>query len=247
MPQAVRAERTAAPATASDPSQLCDAAAAQASRETGVPLAVLQAISLNETGRRRDGAFRPWPWTVNMEGKGTWFDSAAEALAYAERNRARGARSFDVGCFQLNYRWHGQNFASLEAMFDPLANARYAARFLAELYAEKGDWSLAAGAYHSRTPGFAERYAARFDRILARIDGAPAPQDPGAVLAAAGTPAPALAAADPAGPRVNNFPLLRASAAAAGLGSLVPLGGSGRRLFDPSGAAALAAEAGDAG
>jgi len=246
------AERSAAPA---DAAALCDAAAAQASRESGVPLSVLRAISLTETGRRRDGRFRPWPWTVNMEGTGKWFDSEEEARAYVARHHARGARSFDVGCFQLNFRWHGHGFRSIEEMFQPLANARYAARFLSDLKAETGSWSRAAGAYHSRTPRHAERYRARFDRILAQIEGGPPPPEPPPeLLRAAAEPPGADAAGSPPpeteAPRVNTFPLLQASAGSDGasaLGSLVPLGrGGDRRFIDHRGEAATG-EGGDAG
>ncbi|MDH3263634.1 MAG: transglycosylase SLT domain-containing protein, partial [Paracoccaceae bacterium] len=184
----------------------------QAARESGVPLSVLRAISLTETGRQRDGAFKPWPWTVNMEGAGIWFDSEDEARAYVFRHHQRGARSYDVGCFQLNYRWHGQHFASIEEMFDPLANARYAARFLSDLHAETGDWSRAAGAYHSRTREYADRYRTRFDRIRARLDGAPPPEE--LPVLASGAPVPMAAPeAEPAPSRVNGFPLLQALAA----------------------------------
>ena len=50
-------------------------------------------------------------------------------------------------------------------MFEPRPNALYAAKFLLELYREKGNWSGAAGAYHSRTPKYAEKYEARFNRF----------------------------------------------------------------------------------
>ena len=30
-----------------------------------------------------------------------------------------GQPSFDVGCFQLNYKWHGEHFASIDQMFEP--------------------------------------------------------------------------------------------------------------------------------
>ncbi|MCX7646884.1 MAG: transglycosylase SLT domain-containing protein [Rhodobacteraceae bacterium] len=250
LPAPARAERSA---LGTDPSALCDAAAAQAARETGVPLAVLRAISLTETGRRRDGRFRPWPWTVNMEGTGKWFDSEEEARAYVARHHARGARSFDVGCFQLNFRWHGHGFRSIEEMFQPLANARYAARFLADLRTETGSWSRAAGAYHSRTPRHAERYRARFDRILAQLEGAPPPEPAPELLLAAGETAgevPAEAApAEPAAPRVNTFPLLQAAAGGgAALGSLVPLvAGGDRRFIDPHGRDPGTGGDGDAG
>ena len=163
---------------------LCDAAALQVSHESGVPVSVLKAISLNETGRKRNGSFRPWPWTVNMEGAGHWFETRDQALAYVFKEYKRGARSFDIGCFQINYKWHGEQFASIDEMFDPLANGRYAARFLGELYSEMGDWTKAAGAFHSRTKKYADTYAARFSAIRKRYlhedDVRPSPSRSGA-------------------------------------------------------------------
>ncbi len=189
---------------------ICDSAAQLVARESGVPLDVLLAISLTETGRRKDGAFLPWPWTVNMEGVGKWFDDVRAAQAYVDRHFARGARSFDVGCFQINYRWHGHAFSSIEEMFDPIANARYAASFLTELHQELGDWSKAAGAYHSRTPKYARKYTARFDRIRANLpDAAPI------TLAVGENPSPRTGA-------VNGYPLLRLGTVL-GSASLVPL------------------------
>lgn len=150
---------------------ICYGAIDRASRQMNVPADVMLAISLTETGRKMQGEFRPWPWTVNMEGKGFWFDTREEALAYVKKRHAQGARSFDVGCFQINYKWHGQHFRSIEDMFDPQINATYAAKFLGDLFRETGGWTRAAGAYHSRTPEYANRYAARFDRYRARIAG----------------------------------------------------------------------------
>lgn len=194
------------------PAHLCDRAAQTVSRSSGVPLAILRAITRTETGRTRDGALQPWPWTVNMEGAGKWFDTQAAARSYVERHYNRGARSFDVGCFQINYRWHGEAFASIDEMFDPVTNATYAAQFLTRLYRETGDWTAAAGAYHSRTPKFAERYIKRFEHIRQTLETAPIA--PVSMTARAQTPAP----------RVNQFPLLQNGAAVRNHGSLVPLG-----------------------
>lgn len=158
-------------AVALDPNKtrLCYDAIAQASRQMNVPTNVMLAISLTETGKKIAGRVSPWPWTVNMEGKGVWFKNRHEALAYVKQHYKRGARSFDVGCFQINYKWHHQHFRSIEDMFDPDINAAYAARFLVELFQETGSWSLAAGHYHSRTPEYANRYRERFNRYLARL------------------------------------------------------------------------------
>jgi len=155
-------------ASTQETAAICEAVAEQVARESGVPVSVLKAISLNETGHKRNGAFRSWPWTVNMEGAGHWFDSRDQALAYVFQEYKRGARSFDVGCFQINYKWHGENFSSIEEMFDPLANGRYAARFLSDLHTELGDWRKAAGAFHSRTKKYADKYSARFSSTRKR-------------------------------------------------------------------------------
>lgn len=225
-------------ARAQDPSAICESAAQTASQQSGVPYSVLMAISLNETGRKRGGEMRPWPWTVNMEGAGHWFDTLEEARAYAHQEYARGARSFDLGCFQINYKWHHEAFSSLDEMFHPVANALYAAKFLSELYAETGDWSKAAGAYHSRTPQFADKYAARFDRFRANMAGTDMasfsgdfaastggygsggyggeiPEIPDIVAMMNGDVAP-----QPERVRVNNYQLLQAGTGT--MGSLVP-------------------------
>ena len=158
-------------ATTSGPeiSLLCDRAANIAAQGKGVPLDVLRAISRTETGRSGKSGLQPWPWTVNMEGTGRWFATEDEARAYVFKHFKRGARSFDVGCFQINYKWHGAAFRSIDDMFDPTLNAQYAAAFLNELYQEFGNWSDAAGAFHSRTPEYASSYAARFETIRNRL------------------------------------------------------------------------------
>jgi hypothetical protein len=206
-----------------DDADLCIAAAEDAQRLSGVPFDVLLAIALTETGR----GGRPWPWTVNLEGQGHWFATRAEATAFAESALAQGRTSFDIGCFQVNWRWHGENFVSVAQAFDPLANASYAASFLKTLQAETGGWSEAAGAYHSRTPEHAGRYRVAFDGHRAavqsgRVGGSGGGSGGGFGL---GEGAVALASAEAPVPRVNAFPLLRGGGGGPRLGSLVPLGG----------------------
>lgn len=148
---------------------LCDQAAQIAARDANVPLDVLRAVSRTETGRSGKNGVAPWPWTVNMEGKGRWFETRDAARAWAFGHFKTGARSFDVGCFQINYKWHHHAFGSLDDMFDPVLNAQYAALFLEQLYGELGSWDAAVGAYHSRTAVYAKRYLARYRRIHADL------------------------------------------------------------------------------
>ena len=197
---------------------LCESAARRAAADTGVPLAVLLSVALSESGRKTGGRFAPWPWVLNVEGQGAFFDTRAEALAAAQAAIAAGRDSTDLGCFQINFRWHGTAFASLADMIDPDRNAAYAARFLRELYAESGDWIVAAGHYHSRTPVPADRYRGVVRRHLAALGAGPLP-----------APGP-MAAASPVGARAegpvreNRFQLLQGGGAPVSMGSLVPDG-----------------------
>jgi hypothetical protein len=149
---------------------MCERAIVNGARRGGVPAEVLYAISLTETGRMTGGRLRPWPWAINREGKGHWFKNREEAVAFGKQSLADGRKSFDVGCVQINYRWHGHAFPSLDDMFDPEWTSTYAAQFLRTLYEERGSWSEAAGAYHSLSPEFATVYRKRFDRLLADLD-----------------------------------------------------------------------------
>lgn len=210
------------PVLAARSSQLCDQAAARAARATGVPAHVMQALTRTETGREDGGVLKPWPWAVNQAGQGYWFDTADEAVQFVEAQLEFGYSNIDIGCFQLNHRWHADSFPSVTEMFDPEANARYAAAYLMSKYQETGDWITAAAAYHSGTPEYAERYATRFADILGSMEGAP-PPDQG--LWADDNSQPAA--------RENRFPLLVAGAGRASSGSLMPLVSGGASLFGP--------------
>jgi len=211
---------TGAQASTQQVAGLCDLAARRAARDQGVPLDVLRTITRTETGRGGKQGLQPWPWTVNMEGAGKWFQTEDEARAYVFSHFKRGARSFDVGCFQINFKWHGAAFDSIDQMFDPVANAQYAAQFLKKLYDELGDWSKAAGAYHSRTPTYANRYITRFDRI--RADLSP-------TTAVAGLPGRDRRRRTSAGPlplASLHSPAPLVAQGTVSMGSLVPMAGS---------------------
>lgn len=202
-----------------DPAALCDAAALSASRATDVPQDILLAIARAESGRRQDGVLRPWPWTINDGGQGYWYPTEAEALAAAKARLAAGDDNFDLGCFQINTRWHGQAFASLEDMLDPATNAHYAAAFLTELERETGNWDRAIAAYHSRTAELAGPY---LDRVTS-LRGLQAPSHTSALMAANVSPE-----------RPNLFPLLQ-SGKSGSVGSLVPMQAGLGPLFDDRG------------
>lgn len=135
-------------------------------RSRQIPVHLLAAISTTETGRYHEGLgmLVPWPWTINVEGKGYYFNSKAEAIAATQKFLGQGKRSIDVGCMQVNLKHHAKAFRNLNEAFDPATNVGYAARFLSTNYAEMGNWIQAAAAYHSRTKSRGNSYLGRVEK-----------------------------------------------------------------------------------
>jgi len=125
-----------------------------------VPRNLLGAIGLTESGYTdpETKKFAPWPWTVYSEGEGRYHASKADAIADVQALKRRGVKNIDVGCMQINLKYHPQAFHSLEEAFDPNANVGYAAQFLAKLKAEHKSWGRSIARYHSSTPEFGNRY-----------------------------------------------------------------------------------------
>jgi hypothetical protein len=159
---------------------------------------------VTETGRTREGRLRPWPWAANTAGQSHWFDTEAALAQFIDAHLETGATNIDIGCFQINYRWHIDEVGMVAGLIDPLTSARYAASLLQSAFARTHDWVLAAGAYHSSLPQFAARYQARFSSNYSGLDDS---MDVGYPQSA-----------------VNAYPLLMPQSEAPRLGSLVSQG-----------------------
>lgn len=173
---------------------ICESAARHMEQVEGVPAHLLTAISLAETGRWDDekGANFAWPWTVTAEGKGRYYPSKAVAIQAVRQLKARGVSNIDVGCMQINLRYHPDAFGNLDQAFDPTINIAYATDFLHRQYGATGSWTEAAAAYHSQTPKYNRAYKMKIIKLWNEARrGADAP-------AAAPDPTPASAAALPA-------------------------------------------------
>ncbi len=135
------------------PGLQCRQAIRAAEQAAAIPSQLMAAIGRIESGRRdANGVVHPWPWSINAEGVDHVFETKGEAVAAVRTMQARGMKSIDVGCMQVNLMYHPKAFASLEQAFDPAANATYAARYLNELFTQTGSWPKATAAYHSATP-----------------------------------------------------------------------------------------------
>jgi hypothetical protein len=142
----------------------------RAAARYGIPVDLMLAISLVESGSTdpATGTRLPWPWTANLDGQDYRFDTLAQAAAWLRQQQAHNVRSIDTGCMQVNLMHHPDAFATAEEAFDPVHNADYAARFLRSLYdgpAER-NWMRAAGYYHSQTPDRAGGYQGLVEAAL---------------------------------------------------------------------------------
>lgn len=124
---------------------ICEREMASAATAENVPLGVLYAVAMTETGRKG----RLHPFALNIEGRTVFATSRTQALAEFARARRAGKSLIDLGCMQINHHYHGAEFASAADMLDPRANVRYAARFLKELRQREGSWAMAVARYHA--------------------------------------------------------------------------------------------------
>ncbi len=142
---AICISETAAARTAAVPAKLCEKEMVRASRKYSVPLGMLYAVGLTETGQK--GSLQPF--ALNVEGKAVYGIDKRGALEQFARARAAGAKLIDMGCMQINHYFHAEHFGSLDEMLDPAANVDYAARFLKQLREREGSWTMAVARYHA--------------------------------------------------------------------------------------------------
>lgn len=141
----------------------------------GVPPASLYAVALTESSRRLPRGVRPWPWTLNVAGKGYRYPTRLEAWSALQQFMTRyPLKHIDAGVAQVNLGWNGRRFRSTWEAFDPYTNLNVAADILRECHESTGDWLSAAGCYHHPAGGQpAARYRAIVRRNLAGLSVSP--------------------------------------------------------------------------
>ncbi|MFT4347518.1 transglycosylase SLT domain-containing protein [Bartonella ancashensis] len=123
----------------------CEAEMINASKRYGVPLGILYAVGLTETGHKESLQ----PYALNIDGRAVFAKTRAEGVILFKNARRRGIRLIDIGCMQINHYYHGLHFSSVEEMFQPRENVDYAARFLQILHKREGSWTMAVARYHA--------------------------------------------------------------------------------------------------
>jgi len=133
----------------------------------GVPAESLYSLALAESSRKLPNGTRPWPWTINVAGKGYRYESRQAAWqALQQFMKSHPLKRIDVGIAQVNLGWNGHRFSSTWDAFDPYTNLNAAARILRECWERSpGSWLKAAGCYHHPAGG---KPAARYRQIVSQ-------------------------------------------------------------------------------
>ena len=132
--------------------------------EHGIPYTVLYAVALTESGKQvtAGDVYRPWPWTLNIAGRGYFFNSRLAAWQALTVSLQGGQRSVDIGLMQVNWRYHQERLGTPWQALDPYFNLRVGAGILQECYTTRQDWWASVGCYHAPThPLRADRYRRR--------------------------------------------------------------------------------------
>ena len=140
----------------------------------GIPASVLYAVALTESGKQVDqpDGYRPWPWTLNVAGRGYYFTSRLDAWRALTGWLEAGKRSIDIGLMQVNWRYHQDRLGTPWQALEPYHNLRVGAEILHDCYKKRaGDWWASVGCYHApsnaeRADRYRRRVVSRWQRIV---------------------------------------------------------------------------------
>lgn len=146
----------------------CPALIAQTEAARNIPRGLLMAVALTESGN----GGRPSPYAMNIAGRSHFASTGQEMAGIIASNWQRGVTSIDVGCMQVNLKFHGMKFARLTDLLDSRANVAYGASYLISLAVESGSWKDAVMSYHNkRNPSRRAWYGCKVWNNYLRING----------------------------------------------------------------------------
>jgi len=137
-----------------------------------VPAKILYSIALTESQKELStGVIRPWPWTLNMSGRGQYFNTADDMKAAVYKALNSGIRNIDIGVMQVNviYHLHRTSY-SINDLMRPESNLNVGAEILVDEYMRcDGDWWCAVGSYHSPHDDRAANYIEKVRKWYALV------------------------------------------------------------------------------
>ncbi|MBN9543505.1 MAG: transglycosylase SLT domain-containing protein [Alphaproteobacteria bacterium] len=134
----------------------CKAHFSNAAEKYGIPQGILQTVSHIESLKH--------PWTVNVKGKGYYFRTKEHAIEYVKNLIEKGVTNIDIGCMQINYKYHKSAFKDVNDMFNPQNNIEYAAKFIRTNYGVYQNWRKAVAVFHSKNVEHSAKYIYKFSK-----------------------------------------------------------------------------------
>ena len=151
--------------------ELCQIAISEVEQTHNIKENLLTTISSVESGRyiKSIGKRQSWPWTIHALGKGYYYQTKQEAITAVKQLQQQGVTNIDVGCMQINLKYHGKAFKNLEEAFDPKKNVSYSASFLQKLNQKNNNWQKTAMQYHSKNHTRGLNYKNRLETHYAKF------------------------------------------------------------------------------
>ena len=79
-----------------------------------------------------------------------------------------GNYNIDIGCNQINYRYHKDNFKNLEQIASPFYNVQYSADYLQRHFENTKNWEDAVALYHSKDIAKNQKYIKKIQQTAAK-------------------------------------------------------------------------------
>ncbi len=149
---------------------LCENKIQKIEMQTDIPKGLLVSIGKAEAIRKIKNKFVIWPWTINHAGRSMFFDNKKQMKNYVYKNLKKDDFNIDVGCMQINIKWHKNNFKKISDMFEVNPNVSYAASFLQQLKNKHGSWDKAIKHYHSSDPQKNKPYLIKVKSFWKKIE-----------------------------------------------------------------------------
>jgi len=158
------------PSQASAQAADCASLIARTESSRNIPRGLLMAIAVTESALNG----RPNPFAMNIAGRSYFANGYQDMANVISANWSRGVQSIDVGCMQVNLKYHGMKFPRMTDLLDPNTNVQYGASFLISLATQAGSWKDAVMSYHNKkNPARRAWYGCKVWNNYLRISAAP--------------------------------------------------------------------------
>jgi hypothetical protein len=176
----------------------CPQLIADAEARRQIPRGLLMAIAVTESGLNGS----PNPHAMNIAGRSYFARDLNDMASVISANWQRGIQSIDVGCMQINLKYHGDKFARMTDLLHSPTNVEYGASYLIHLATERGSWREGVMDYHNKNSAARRRwYGCKVWNNYLRINAARTG------YVACGSPPGGSSVASNAGNKVNTSPL----------------------------------------